>query len=236
MMVETLRGRCYRIFERIASAAAMSGRSPTDIRLLAATKKQPIEKVNELLALLRAEGQMALIGESYVQEYRRKCDFLEGEFSSHLIGPLQRNKARNAVKLFDVIESVTSESVAEALSAAAIRMGKVQDVFLQVNTSQDPAKSGFAAQELLHYLSDAFWKLPGLRLCGLMTITAWYDHPEDVQPDFARTAELWHQVREQCSTGIDPLNFQLSMGMSRDFELAIRAGATIVRVGRDLFG
>jgi pyridoxal phosphate enzyme (YggS family) len=213
-----LRERLERVEERIRCAADRAGRRREDIRLIAVTKKFSAEVMREAYHLgLRA------FGENYVQEFEAKHPALENftgaEF--HLIGHLQSNKARTAVDLFQVIQTVDSEKLAGRLDA----MNKAVEVMIEVKLSDEASKFG-AAPEFLSKLIDAIRACANLRLTGLMTIPPWSDDPEVTRPYFRRLAALAREHRMQ----------RLSMGMSHDFEAAIEEGATHIRVGTALFG
>jgi PLP dependent protein len=151
----------------------------------------------------------------------------------HLIGPLQSNKARRAIETFEVIESVDSLDLAQRLArvAAEVRPGQVVPILLQVNVDGDPAKAGFAAADLERGLPEIL-ALPGLRVDGLMTIGRQVSEPEAARSTFASLRNLAARLRAANPT----LGPELSMGMSDDFEVAVEEGATIVRVGRAIFG
>jgi pyridoxal phosphate enzyme (YggS family) len=216
--------RLKEINERIERARALSPFPSRRVQLVAVSKRQPTERVSALFAA--AEGLPIVLGENYVQEWAEKRTLLPAPAEIHLIGPLQSNKAREAVVLFDVIESVHSSKLLALLSKEAARIGKVQRIFLQVNVSGDIAKSGFAPDEMPEIFSGAR-VLPGVSVEGLMTITREYDTPEGAREDF----RAMRMLRET----LDP-QLELSMGMSSDFDVAIQEGATLVRVGSALFG
>ncbi len=179
---------------------------------------------------LRAAVSVGLstLGENRVQEAAAKAPLVEG-VEWHLIGPLQSNKAARAIELFGVIQSVDSVALAERLSRLAGE--RTVRVLLQVNVDADPAKSGFAPQELRAVLAGLL-ALPGLRIEGLMTVGRLVDRAEDARPTFVALRRLSEDLREEHPA----LGGELSMGMSDDFEIAVEEGATIVRVGRALFG
>ena len=221
-MESELKQNLVRIQERIAAALLRSGRA-TQVQLVAVSKLQPASLVQEFLNL----GGSIVLGENYVQEFKKKRVELKGDFKAHLIGPLQRNKAKLAVELFDLIESVHSAEIAEALNKAAAQIGKIQEVFLQVNISGDAAKSGFSAEATRTFFRDQLASLNNLKCTGLMTITELYEKAEDARADF----RALYQLSESLRPGL-----LLSMGMSQDFEIAVEEGATHVRVGTALFG
>lgn len=223
-----LEARFAAVTEKIASAAARANRDADEITLVAVSKKQPVHKMIAYREYCRERGAVAVFGENYVQEFKTKISVLGAPLQSHLIGPLQRNKAATAVELFDVIESIHSPEIAAAVNAAAAKLDKVQEVFLQVNISNDDNKSGFLEDEVHVFSTIASSQFLNLNITGLMTITREYEHREDVRPDFARMNALRARVNIP--------GLKLSMGMSNDFDIAIEEGADIIRVGSALFG
>lgn len=217
---------------RIREAASRVGRLPDDVRCLAVSKKQEVARIQEYLDLRHSVQSLPLLGENYVQEYEGKSAQLAGIREVHLIGPLQSNKVKKAVQLFDVIQSIHSFDRLREVNRAAESIGKTQRIFLQVNVSDDSAKSGFEAGDLLATLGDHLPNLSSVRIEGLMTITKLYDDSELARPDYRSLRELGRLLEDKLSIG--PLS--LSMGMSDDFEVAIEEGATLVRIGTALFG
>ena len=206
--------------ERIAAAAKAAGRDPASIELLAVSKTHSPAQIEEAIAI----GQNAF-GENRVQEAAAKYPQLKARHPSlrlHLIGPLQTNKARDAVRLFDVIETLDRPRLAEGLAAAMQKEGRRPQVFIQVNTGEEPQKGGVAPAEADRFIDEARerWGLP---VKGLMCIP-----PVDEEPSlhFALLREIGRR------NGID----RLSMGMSGDYEIAIRFGATELRIGTAIFG
>jgi PLP dependent protein len=203
----------------IARAAALAGRRPADVTLIAVSKTQPAEAI----AALIAAGQRDF-GENRVQEAQAKWPELREthpDLRLHLVGRLQSNKAEEAVALFDVVQSVDRPSLVAALAKAMDRQGRRPDCFLQVNIGDEPQKGGCPVAELPALLDRA--RAAGLPVAGLMCIP-----PADVEPApyFALLAKL---ARRHDVAG-------LSMGMSADYETAVTIGATHVRVGTALFG
>ncbi len=220
---------------RIAAAASRVGRDPASISLLGASKYQPAGHVVAAL-----EAGLRCLGENYVQEAREKqpivLDALDARTTRpprwHMIGALQRNKARDAVRLFDVIETVDRLSLAQELDRRAGSHERTLDVFLQVNLSGEPQKAGLA-EDAVPALLAACADLENLTVTGLMTIPAPHAEPDGNRDAFARLRRLRDELRS--TTGGGSLE-ELSMGMSQDFETAIEEGATLVRVGQDIFG
>lgn len=204
----------------IARAARDCGRDPGGVALVCVTKTFPAEDVIPLL-----EAGQRIFGENRVQEARAKWGPLRAIYPAielHLIGPLQSNKASEAVETFDVIETVDRPKIAEALAAEMARLGKRPRLFVQVNTGAEPQKSGVLPQNVDDFIK-ACREQHGLELSGLMCIP-----PQDqqVSPHFALLAEI------AARNGLS----ELSMGMSADYELAIQQGATYVRIGSAIMG
>lgn len=213
---------------RIAESLLRAGRVGQSVQIVAVSKKQPLSKMRAYQSFCRQRGTLPCFGENYVQEFESKRQELAQPFEAHLIGPLQRNKAKLAVRLFDVIESVHTPELAVALDTAARAAGKTQSVYLQVNISRDERKSGFAPESVAEFLERDMPRLANTQLVGLMTITREYPEREMVRPDFAALREL------RQSLGRSEL--KLSMGMSDDFDIAVEEGADVVRIGTALFG
>ena len=216
---ETVASRLDGIRARIAAAATAAGRTPESVALVAVSKTMPAEAVTEALAA----GQR-LFGENRVQEAKAKFPALRARFADlrlHLIGHLQTNKAEEAVDLFDLVETVDRGKLAEALAKAMAKLGKPFPLYVQVNTGEEPQKGGVAPLEAEALLAEC--RRLGLDVRGLMCIPPAEDEPA---PHFALLADMARRF------GLA----ELSMGMSADFETAIRLGATHVRVGTAIFG
>jgi PLP dependent protein len=208
------------IRERIAHTAARAGRSPDKVTIIAVTKY-----VDESAIQQAVEAGIEHFGENRVQEAQRKILRLPGSGlcpTWHMIGHLQRNKVQTALKIFDIIHSVDSIRLAQSISAQAER---VVPVLLQVNAAKEKTKGGFKTGELKEAVAEIS-RLPNLSIKGLMTIAPMVDKPEEVRPIFRELREL------RDSFGME----HLSMGMSNDFEIAVEEGATMVRLGRIIFG
>jgi pyridoxal phosphate enzyme (YggS family) len=212
--------------ERIEHSASKVGRDPRVIRLVAVTKTATVERIRAAMA-----AGARIFGENYVQEARAKIEEIgKSGIQWHFIGHLQSNKAANAVRLFDLIHSVDSVTVARELDKRAAAAGKIVDCLIEVNLSQEASKFGIS-KERTPELAHAFKELKNISLQGLMTMPPYADDPEAARPHFIALRELREEI---AGSGI-PLP-ELSMGMSTDFEVAIEEGATIVRVGRAIFG
>ena len=203
-----------------------AGRDPGEVTLVAVSKT--VEATRLAAAV---EAGLTILGENRVQEAEAKAPLLPGA-RWHLIGPLQSNKARRAVELFDVVESVDSGDLARRLDRIAGEAGRAPlSVYLQVNVDRDEAKAGFLPETLEAEL-PALVALPNLRFLGLMTVGRLAEVSEEARPTFARLRELSERLRGR----VGELGAGLSMGMSDDYPIAIEEGATVVRVGRALFG
>ena len=222
-----IRANLENVRGQITEIALACGRNPASVDLLAVSKTFGPEVVD----LAAAAGQTAF-GENRVQEAENKIPLVKAPgIKWHLIGHLQSNKARRAVQLFDVIESVDSEKLARILDRSAAELSKLLPVFVEVNVGEESQKSGVPPSELRQTL-DVMASLDHLELLGLMAIPPWSDDPERSRPYFRRLAGLRDEVNRTLAV---PLR-QLSMGMSHDFKVAIQEGSTLVRVGTAIFG
>jgi len=219
-----------RIRERIARTAESCGRRAEEIILLAISKTFPCEAIAEAMA-----AGIDRFGESRVQEAEAKILSFDGEAKPewHLIGHLQSNKARRAAELFDVIQSVDGVKPAERISRAALELGKIISILLQVDLGNEETKFGAPPGEVREII-EAMSGLKGVRLDGLMTIPPYFENQEDARPYFRGLRELGEKLETEQPGCLGKRH--LSMGMSHDFEAAIREGATIVRVGTAIFG
>ncbi len=209
---------------RIAAAAGRSRRRADDVLLVAVSKTVGAAQVREAAAL-----GLHTFGENRVQEAREKVAAVP-DAAWHLIGSLQRNKAKEAVRLFTVIESVDSEALAEELSRRAQEQERAVDVLVQVNVAREPQKHGASPEEAAAVVRRTA-ALPGLRLRGLMTIAPAVADPDEARPVFRALRELRESLQRSAGVALP----ELSMGMTDDFEVAIEEGATMVRIGRAIF-
>jgi PLP dependent protein len=230
-----------RVGERVAEAAIRVRRRPDEVRLVAVTKGVDLEVVKQLLDL----GQLDL-GENRVQQLVKRASLIDeqmqrraaagndtfGPVRWHMIGHLQRNKIRQILPLVRLIHSMDTLRLAEEISARAEKDVQVCEVLVQANISGEKSKAGIPPAAV-PYLVEQVASLPNLKVVGLMTMAPLVDNAEDVRGVFARTRELFEEIRGSRRAGPDFA--QLSMGMSNDFEVAIEEGATLVRVGSALF-
>ncbi len=242
----TLRGRYEEVRARITAAAERVERNPAAVMLAVVTKNASIDQVRELIELGHvdfAENRVqALIQRvAQIDEFLKRHRELRGSkpfnlpdrLRWHMIGHLQRNKARRVVDIVRLIQSVDSLRLAEELQVAAYRREEPVEVLIQVNTSGERAKYGIAPAAAAH-LVEQIDTMMTLRPRGLMCMAPMADDPETVRPVFERCRELLEEIR---SDGLGGDRFDiLSMGMSNDFEIAIECGANLVRVGSAIFG
>jgi len=219
---------CREFLERLGEAAKRSGRNIEDITVVAVSKTRPLEDVLEAAA-----AGMKYFGENRVQEAERKYAGIVRDFRLHMIGHLQSNKVRDAVALFDVIQSVDSLRLAEILDWEFARAGKTGEIMLEVNTSGEPQKYGFAPQEVVTAAGNVF-ELTNVRLTGLMTVGPLTEDEAAIRNSFGELRQLFDKVKAEHA-GREEFGV-LSMGMSDDYEIAVEEGATMIRVGRALFG
>ena len=211
---------------RIEAACQRAGRKREEVLLLPVSKGQSAEAVEEAAAL-----GFTIFGENKVQEALVKIPRCSSRLQWHMIGHLQSNKAREAVRLFSMIQSIDSLHLAIEVNKWAQKLSKRVPILLEVNLAGEASKFGFNAQELLANLSELN-ALPRLELQGLMTIAPYSPTPDRARPIFAKL----RQLREECGARLGAPLPHLSMGMSGDYEIAIEEGATIVRIGTALFG
>lgn len=215
------------VMARIAAAARRANRSPSDITLVAVTKTHGAETVRDAV-----DAGMTLFGENKVQEAAWKIPLSPSCARWQLIGHLQTNKARHAVRLFETIHSVDSIRLFDALEAAARQAGTRPEIYLEVNVSGEPSKYGLTPEDLPEVVDHVLTNGQALTLTGLMTMAPFNPDPETARPHFARLRRLRDSLQERFAVDLP----HLSMGMSGDFEVAIEEGATDVRVGTALFG
>jgi pyridoxal phosphate enzyme (YggS family) len=221
-----IQDRLNEIRERLARSAARSGRKAQDITLLAVTKTLSIETLRQAYGIGLRD-----FGENRVQEALGKRDNLPKDISWHLIGRLQTNKINKIVGRFEVIQSIDSLALARALSGRLD--SRTQDVLLEVNTSGEGSKAGFAPEEA-EAVARVVACLPGLKLKGLMTVGPLTGDRNLQKKTFAGLKNIFEKIRGQ--EWANPFFSVLSMGMSGDFETAVEEGATLVRIGTALFG
>ena len=234
--MSAIRENLLRVRERIEKAARKAGRDPTSITLVAVSKTVEVARIKEAI-----EAGVSILGENYVQEAQKKIEEIgrpasTGPFgggkpaSWHFIGHLQSNKAKSAIRLFDMIHSLDSLPLAEELNRRAEQADRVMKVMIEVNLSKEATKFGTDEEKVLN-LGKRIQYLKHLSLVGLMTMPPYFDSPETSRPYYVALREL----KERRDREGIPMK-ELSMGMSNDFDIAIEEGATHVRVGTAIFG
>jgi pyridoxal phosphate enzyme (YggS family) len=224
--MDSMQERVDDILRRMEQACLRAGRGVDEVRLIAVSKTYPPESVRKA-----AECGLSVFGESRIPEAEAKIPMCSGSLEWELIGHLQRNKVKRAVRLFNTIHSVDSLSLLEKINGASRDCGKTMRVFLEINVSGEGSKHGFAAEEVPAVLEEAT-ALMNVDVVGLMTIPPFMADAEGVRPYFRQLRELRDELSELSGFGLE----ELSMGMSGDFEVAIEEGATCVRVGTAIFG
>jgi len=214
--------------QRIAAAAARCNRASDSIKLLAVTKTVSPEAIVKAI-----DAGITMFGENYVQEAKEKAAIIGPRAQLHMIGHLQSNKAKYAVKLFNCIHSVDRIDLARELDKKAHLTGHKMNILIEVNVSGEKTKNGIPAATAISLVKDVS-KLENLSVRGLMTMAPYSANPENSRPYFANLRNLHDEIIRAGINGI--LMDELSMGMTDDFEVAIEEGATIVRIGRAIFG
>lgn len=217
-----------RVRERIASAAERTGRQAHDVTLVAVSKSTPVEAVGEAV-----QAGVRVLGENRVQEAETKVGSVTGAVEWHLVGHLQRNKVKSALRMFEMVHSVDSYRLAKEIGKRAVQAGMSARTLVQVNTSGAASQFGSgpdATVDLVGRISE----VKGLGVEGLMTIGRFLPDPEAVRPCFVQLRQLSEKVAAARLPGVSMAH--LSMGMTGDFEVAIEEGATMVRIGSAIFG
>ena len=229
-MGQEIAERYQNVAAKIEAAKQRRTTVPKDaaVTLVAVTKNHDVAAMREAIA-----AGATNVGENRVQEAKGKFAEIGNSVTWHLIGHLQTNKVRQAVKFSDLIHSVDSLHLAETISIEAARIDKVQDILVQVNLAKEDSKSGVYREDLQEVL-QAVTKLPNLRLRGLMCMAPNYDDVEKCRPLFREMYKIYQQIKEM---GLPASNIDmLSMGMTHDYEIAVEEGANVVRVGTAIFG
>jgi pyridoxal phosphate enzyme (YggS family) len=215
-----------KVRERIEAACTRAGRNASGVTVVAVTKSHPPETIRAAV-----EAGQLIFGENRVQEAKAKIPLCPERIRWHMIGHLQSNKARDAVALFSMIQSVDSLNLAQELEKWAEKQAKTMPILLEVNIAGESSKFGYKPEAVLRELTQIN-QLRHLEVRGLMTIAPWTNDAEKVRPVFRKLREL----KSECEQVLGAPLQHLSMGMSGDFEVAIEEGATMVRIGTALFG
>tara|TARA_B100000029_G_scaffold512217_1_gene608295 strand:- start:126 stop:839 length:714 start_codon:yes stop_codon:yes gene_type:complete len=233
MASDNIENRLQAIKTRMSNAARRVGRNPGDISLLAASKT-----VDRQVVLDAISSGLDHIGENQIQEAETKFgdkaeSLADTSVNFHMIGHLQTNKVRKALELFDTIQSLDSVKLAQRINSIATEMHKTVSVYVEVSLASEDSKTGIdlgGLNELVSFVRES----SNLRLEGLMTVPPFLEDPEDVRPYFRKLREIRDELHDIGLINEDSL--KLSMGMSHDFEVAIEEGATMVRLGRIVWG
>lgn len=215
-----------RICDEISEKALKAGRRPGEIRIISVSKTFPYTDVQEAI-----DSGITLFGENKVQEARDKIPHLHGDFVFHMIGHLQSNKAKDAVKLFDLIHSIDKEETARKVNDEAAKLNKIQRVLIQVKTSDESTKSGISPEGAAR-LAEYILSLENLKLEGVMSIGPLTDDAVLTRKSFIETADTLRRINMSLSLDLK----ELSMGMSGDYLMAVEEGSTMVRIGTAIFG
>jgi len=226
--MSTIEENIKNLKESIAKAGERAGKNPEEIVLVAVSKTVEPERIREALS-----HGIKIIGENRVQEAEEKFKKIPEKFEKHLVGHLQTNKAKKAIELFDLIQSVDSLKLAEELSRRAQQKGRVMDVLVEVNTSCEPTKFGLEPDEVTDFMKKVR-DLEGMKVKGLMTVGLFSSDMDEVRPCFKRLKKTFNELKAKDIPGIEMK--YLSMGMTQDYEVAIEEGANMVRIGTAVFG
>lgn len=218
-----IRENLSRVAEKIDAAAIKSGRGGSDIKLIVVTKTRSVEEIREAIRCGAAD-----IGENYVQEAELKYSEIGDAATWHMIGHLQRNKARHAVEVFSVIQSIDSYELAVEVGRRAVAAGKTVDVLVEAKISDESTKFGIVPDDALG-LVERISDVMGIRVCGLMGMAPFVADIEETRPWFAMLKKVWDKLP-------DEQRLWLSMGMTQDFEIAVEEGSNMVRIGTAIFG
>jgi pyridoxal phosphate enzyme (YggS family) len=226
--MSTIRDNFLSVLEQMDKAAGRASRDPGEIKLVAVSKTIDSARIQEAI-----EAGVTILGENYVQEAREKIEEIGHGVQWHMIGHLQKNKAKHTVTLFDYIHSLDGISLAQEIDRRAAQKGIRVRALVEVNLSGEASKFGIGSEAVMELVRHVAL-LKHISIEGLMTMPPYFDEPEKARPYFIRLRELRDRIREE---GIEGVRMdELSMGMSGDFEVAIEEGATMVRVGTAIFG
>ena len=213
---------------RVAAAAERAGRNADEITLISVSKTKPVELLMEAY-----EAGSRDFGENKVQEMTQKIEEMPKDIRWHMIGHLQRNKVKYLIGKTELIHSVDSLRLAEEISRLSVRENVTSDILIEVNVAEEESKFGITTDDTVELVKEVA-KLPGIHICGLMTIAPYVENAEENRNIFRQLRELSVDI---ASKNIDNVTMHfLSMGMTGDFEVAIEEGATHVRVGTGIFG
>lgn len=212
----------------ISDACRKASRQPDEVRIMAVTKSFPESSIE-----VAKKGGISLFGENRVQEAQIKYKDYRNDIELHLIGHLQRNKAKPAAELFCCVQSIDKYETAQALNKYAEKLGKTIDILIEINTSFEQTKFGIRETDLYWKMLDEIILLKNLKIRGLMTVGPFTHNKETIRSSFSALRELFGQTKDRYpELSVDIL----SMGMSSDYDIAVEEGSTMVRIGTALFG
>ena len=201
---------------------------PEDVQLVGAAKTKTPEEIREAI-----EAGLEIIGENYVQEAERAIEVIGHKAEWHMIGHLQRNKARKAVQIFDMIETVDSMKLAREIDKCCGKIGKIMPVLIEINSGEEDQKAGVLPEDAIALIKEMS-TLRFIKVMGLMTMGPFTGDPEDARPYFIKTRELFQKLKEINLPNVEMKH--LSMGMSNSYKVALEEGANMVRIGTKIFG
>jgi len=201
---------------------------PEGVELIGVAKTRNLEEIQEAV-----DAGIRNIGENYVQEAERAYQKIGQAVKWHMIGHLQSNKAKKAVRIFDMIETVDSVKLAEAIDRACGDIGKVMPVLMEINSGEESQKAGVMPEDAVSLIRE-MTIFRNIRIMGLMTMGPFSGEPEDARPYFRRTREVFDEIKNTNLSGVEMKH--LSMGMSNSYKVAIEEGANMVRIGTKIFG
>lgn len=214
------------IIDSIHEKALKCSRDPHSIKVVAVSKTFSAETVQEAI-----NSGINLFGENKIQEAKNKIPLLSGDFDFHMVGHLQSNKSKDAVKLFSLIHSIDSLTTAEKLDREARNIDKIQNILIQINSSDEDSKSGILPDQAVD-LAGSIIELKNLNLQGIMTIGPLTDNIKDIIKSFSLTAKIMGRINRELGINLK----EISMGMSDDYLTAVEEGSTILRIGSAIFG
>lgn len=214
------------IKDSVSEAATKTSRNPDSIKIVSVSKTFSYGIIQQAI-----DSGLFLFGENKIQEAKSKIPLLKGDFEFHMIGHLQSNKAKDAVNLFSMIHSIDSLSTADKVNREASKLGKIQDILIQINSSGEESKSGISPSEAID-LAGNISEMNNLNLKGIMTIGPLTDNESDIRKSFIITRQTLDSINRELGLSLN----ELSMGMSDDFLIAVEEGATLLRIGSAIFG
>ncbi|MFH1771240.1 MAG: YggS family pyridoxal phosphate-dependent enzyme [Candidatus Omnitrophota bacterium] len=201
---------------------------PENVKVAASTKTRTVCEIEQAI-----DAGITILGENYVKEAQDKFDYIGRRVSWHLLGHLQKNKVKQAVKIFDLIETLDSLALAETIDKECGKINKVMPVLIELNSAKECSKTGIVPEDLNSFI-EKLLSFSNLKLSGLMTMGPLVERPQDIRPYFKQTKEIFDIIRSKY---VERLQFNhLSMGMSDTYRIAIEEGTTLVRIGTAIFG